>query len=111
MGTFRLGRLRRLDGGVVDVGFPTAHAVDDAQRLAHDAEVLQKLEKAFGAKLTMTVGKSDANDAGAPSVHDAEETLKRELQQKLEAHARAHPVVQKALSLFGGEVRAVRRGG
>ena len=36
--------------------------------------------------------------------------MKRELQLKLEAHAKAHPVVQKALSLFGGEVRGVRRG-
>ncbi len=108
-GTFRLGRLQKLENDVADVGFPTAHAVDDATHLATDAEILAKLEKAFGKKLSLKVGKG--SEAGAPSVHDAEETLKRELQAKLEAHAKAHPVVQKALALFGGEVRAVRRGG
>jgi DNA polymerase-3 subunit gamma/tau len=105
-GTFRLGRLKQIDGDVAEVAFPTAHAVDDATRLGGEAEILQKLERAFGKKLTLKVGKGDD---GAPSVHEAEETLKKELQARLEAHAKAHPIVQKALSLFGGEVRAVRR--
>ncbi|MDP2341347.1 MAG: DNA polymerase III subunit gamma/tau [Deltaproteobacteria bacterium] len=106
MGIFRLGRLKGVANDVVDVCFGTAHAIDEASRMATEPEVLARLEKAFGKKLKLAVLREDA---GAISLHDAEEALKRELQQKLEAHAKAHPVVQKALALFGGEVRAVRR--
>ena len=106
-GTFRLGRMKSAAANVVEVCFATAHAIDEASRIAVEPEVLARLEKAFGAPCQLKVLREDA---GAPSVHDAEEHLKRELQLKLEAHAKAHPVVQKALSLFGGEVRGVRRG-
>jgi len=105
-GTFRLGRLQSLDGDVAEVGFSTAHAVDDATALAGDPEILARLEKEWGRPLKISVRKGGE---GAPSIHEAEASLRKELQQKLEAHARSHPVVQKALALFGGEVRAVRR--
>ncbi len=108
-GTFRLGRLKRLENDVADVVFPTAHTVDDATALSNDAEILAKLEKAFGKRLKLKASKDEANSVGPPSIHDAEDALRKELQARLEAHAKAHPVVQKALSLFGGEVRAVRR--
>jgi hypothetical protein len=48
-------------------------------------------------------------DDGSPSVHEAEQQLHLELQAQLEAHAKSHPVVQKALTLFGGEVKTVKR--
>jgi hypothetical protein len=105
-GVFRMARVKAIGDDVVDLGFPNGWGVDEVTRLAGDAGVVASLERAFGVRMRFTVVKEEA---GGTSIHEAEEVLRRELQDKLEAHARAHPVVQKAVALFGGEVRAVRR--
>ncbi len=104
-GTFRMGRIKRLDDAVVEVCFKAAYTHDEANRMAESAEVKAAFQAVFaGASLLVSHG-----EEGAPSIQEAEATLKAELQQKLEAHAKSHPVVQKAVALFGGEVRAVKR--
>ena len=73
-GTFRLGRLKSVANDVVEVCFATGHAVDEATRMAVEPEVLARLEKSFGKRLKLSVLREDA---GAVSVHDAEEALRR----------------------------------
>jgi DNA polymerase-3 subunit gamma/tau len=104
-GTFRMGRPRKLGPDVVEVCFIQAFTADNARRMAESPEVGDALRASFG-DVTLKVFHADD---GSPSVHDAEQRLHAELQERLEAHARSHPVVQKALTLFGGEVKTVKR--
>ena len=104
-GTFRMGRPQSLDGGIV-VAFKAAYTADEATRMAQSPEVLTALTQVFGPAATIKVIQGDE---GPPSIQEAETRLKQEIQEQLEAHARSHPVVQKAVALFGGEVRTVKR--
>jgi DNA polymerase-3 subunit gamma/tau len=104
-GTFRMGRPQSLDGVIV-VAFKAAYTADEAARMAQSPEVLTALAQVFGPAATIKVIQGDE---GAPSIQEAETRLKQEIQEQLEAHARSHPVVQKAVALFGGEVRTVKR--
>ncbi len=105
-GVFRMVRVKHIGDGVIELASTSGWGVDEVNRLAADATVAQALTDTFGAVMRLIVAREDGVGV---SIHDAEETLRRELQEKLEAHARAHPLVQKAVALFGGEVRAVRR--
>jgi|GEM_PF-709437 len=104
-GTFRMGRPQTLDGVIV-VAFKAAYTADEAARMAQSPEVLAALLQVFGAGASLKVIQGDD---GPPSIQEAETRLKHELQAQLEAHAKSHPVVQKAVALFGGEVRTVKR--
>ena len=44
-----------------------------------------------------------------PTINEARDVATKKAQEELEQQARNHPVVQKALSLFGGEIRSVKR--
>jgi hypothetical protein len=105
-GVFRMARVKAIGDDVIDVAFSHGWGVDEVTRLATDPAIVGCLERAFGRNMRLTVAREES---GGVSIQEAEEALQRELQQKLEAHARAHPLVQKAVALFGGEVRAVRR--
>jgi DNA polymerase-3 subunit gamma/tau len=48
-------------------------------------------------------------DGAQPSPAEARQKAMDDAQKILEAHAKSHPVVEKAVALFGGQVRAVRR--
>ncbi len=63
----------------------------------------------FGPGARLEVTDAAPGDEG-PSIAEAQDTAVRALQSALEAHAREHPIVQKALTLFGGEIRGVRQG-
>lgn len=104
-GTFRMGRPQSFDGVIV-VAFKAAYTADEAARMAQSPEVLAALLQVFGASASLKVVQGDD---GPPSIQEAETRLKHELQAQLEAHAKSHPVVQKAVALFGGEVRTVKR--
>jgi hypothetical protein len=60
----------------------------------------------FGADATIVIKNEDDS---TPSIQEAEQNMHRHLQAQLEAHAKSHPVVQKAVALFGGEVKMVKR--
>ena len=104
-GTFRMGRPRRLGPDVVEICFKQQFTADNARRMAESADVKTALAALFGNAPLHIVHADD----GTPSVQEAEQLLHHELQAQLEAHARSHPVVQKALTLFGGEVKTVKR--
>jgi hypothetical protein len=104
-GTFRMGRPQSLDSVIV-VAFKAAYTADEAARMAQSPEVLAALLQVFGAGASLRVVQGDD---GPPSIQEAETRLKHELQAQLESHAKSHPVVQKAVALFGGEVRTVKR--
>ena len=100
-----MGRPQRLDDVIV-VAFKAAYTADEAARMALSPEVLTALAQVFGPAATIKVVQGDE---GPPSIQEAETRLKQDIQEQLEAHARSHPVVQKAVALFGGEVRTVKR--
>jgi hypothetical protein len=105
-GVLRMVRVKRIGDGVIELASTSGWGVDAVNRLAADATVAQALTDTFSAVMCLIVAREDGVGV---SIYDAEETLRRELQEKLEAHARSHRLVQKAVALFGGEVRAVRR--
>lgn len=104
-GTFRMGRPRRLGPDVVEVCFIQQFTADNARRMAESPEVKAALAAIFGSATLHILHADD----GGPSVQEAEQRLQAELQTQLETHAKSHPVVQKALTLFGGEVKTVKR--
>ena len=92
---------------VVEVCFPrelheraVAGALDDATLL--DAVQI------FGKGARLSVIKRPAENV-PPTLAEARHRAIKAAQDALEAHAKAHPVVERAIALFGGEVRAVRR--
>ncbi len=104
-GTFRMGKPRSL-AGPIEVVFPVAYTADEARRMANEAEVQKALATVFGADATIVIKHEDDS---TPSIQEAEQNMHRHLQAQLEAHAKSHPVVQKAVALFGGEVKMVKR--
>jgi DNA polymerase-3 subunit gamma/tau len=95
-------------GGTLEVSFARdAHA--SAIKSALDAPpVREALMHAFGADVKLIIVPTPA-DKSAPSIAEAREHALQEAQRALEAHAKSHPIVEKAVSLFGGEVRSVRK--
>ena len=103
-------RLVRVANGSVEVCFPRElHA--RALAGAVDAPVIKDaLEAAFGkgARLTIVAAPVDAGPSQV-SLAEARERALEQAQRALEQHAKSHPVVEKAVALFGGEVRQVKR--
>ena len=104
-GTFRMGKPKSL-GNPVEVVFPIAFNADEARRMAGELDVQRAVTTVFGddAKIVITQGTDDT-----PSLLEAEQAMHRSLQEQLEVHAKQHPVVQKAVALFGGEVKMINR--
>jgi DNA polymerase III subunit gamma/tau len=101
--------MRGFEAGRLEVFF-TREMHATALKSAVEAPVIKEaLGKAFGegTKLVLVAPPAEAAHA-APSIAEARERALAEAQRALEAHARSHPVVEKAVALFGGEVRAVR---
>ncbi|MEI6806649.1 MAG: hypothetical protein WCK49_09130, partial [Myxococcaceae bacterium] len=57
-------------------------------------------QQAFGTLPKVTLSES---------IHVAKETAVKREQESLEEKARNNPTIQKALSIFGGEIKAVRK--
>jgi len=103
-------RLLRTHDGAVEVFFPRElHA--RALSAAVDAPVIKDaLDAAFGkgARLVIVPPPAESSQVHV-SVAEARERALAEAQRALEQHAKSHPVVEKAVALFGGEVRQVKR--
>lgn len=99
-------------GGKVEICFlREMHAA--ALKGAVDAAVItDALAAAYGAghRLVIVAPPADPK-ALPPSLSEARDAALQEAQRALEAHAKSHPVVEKAVALFGGQVRAVRQPG
>lgn len=108
-GVFAHGRLAGIrtgeEGCRVEVAFERTLYRDDAEKHATDPAVLAALA-VFGENARLYT--ADLSEECAPSIASAQAKAAAKAQAALEAHAKAHPVVQKALSLFGGEVRSIR---
>jgi DNA polymerase-3 subunit gamma/tau len=76
-----------------------------------EAFIKSALVDAFGEGATVELVAHDAGADQPPTLADAVKKAKDDAEKALDAHARAHPVVKKAIELFGGEVRSVRRTG
>ena len=104
-GTFRMGKPRSL-AGPIEVVFAIGFNADEAKRMSVEPEVQTALKAVFGDSAVLVVSQGEER---MPSLLEAEVAMHRSLQAQLEAHAKQHPVVQKAVALFGGEVKMVRR--
>lgn len=93
------------EGNRVEVAFERLLYRDDAERHATDPAVLAALS-VFGENARLFT--AEVTEDCAPSIATAQAKAAAKAQAALEAHAKAHPVVQKAVSLFGGEVRSIR---
>ncbi len=107
-GVFRTARVKNLADDHIELTMTSEWGVDEITRSATDPMVIAALEQAFGRRPRLVAIRAET---GGVSIQEAEEALRASLQARLEEHAKAHPVVQRAVSLFGGEVRAVRRHG
>jgi DNA polymerase III subunit gamma/tau len=77
------------------------------ERGLHKDAVLQALK---GLTLSHKIVVADAvTDDASPSIVDARKRALEDAQAALVVHAKSHPVVQKTLALFGGEIRKVQR--
>ena len=94
-------------GTVVWVAFKTEMQVEISERRKDHAAVRVAL-KHFGDKVRLEVAEYEEESGAEPSIAEAQKNAQKQAIADLEEHARAHPVVQKALALFGGEVREVR---
>ncbi len=64
----------------------------------------------YGSTMEPILKKTDPDEADSVvSISEAKDLATQKAQEDLEATAKADPIVQKALSLFGGEIRAVKR--
>jgi hypothetical protein len=105
------GHVVGIDAGTVRVSFRNQTHETEARR-APDAvfvAAFADIKDALGAETLTTMEIVPFADGASPSIAGARHVALEEAQAALEVHARAHPVVQKALSLFGGEVRRVTR--
>lgn len=98
------GHVVSAEGDVIQVAFRNQTHEEEARR-APSAMIDEALKA--GAFSTFEI--VPYTDAASPSIAGARQQALEDAQAALEAHAKNHPVVQKALSLFGGEVRRVTR--
>ncbi len=70
------------------------------QEAAQDKQFQAIFQRAFGSLPKVTLSES---------IHVAKETAVKREQESLEEKARNNPTIQKALSIFGGEIKAVRK--
>ncbi len=98
-------------GDVVTIGFPSSAGVSMkmAQQDASQQAVADVCAALTGRRVRLRLVTLDGEAAQAPTVAD----LRRERDTKTERHLRdevlANPLVKEVLSVFGGEVKDVRR--
>jgi len=96
-------------GPVVTLGFKNDQHHRVARDASKDAQVKGALVRAFGDGATLEIAPVGDADDRPPTLAEAQAKALADVEKALDAHARAHPIVQRALELFGGEVRSVRR--
>jgi DNA polymerase-3 subunit gamma/tau len=96
------------EGDELRVSFSRNPHTEEVRGHAASKAVKDALANRFGAGTRLVIVEHEEGK-GAPSVAQAQRRAAEQAQADLEAHARAHPVVQAAMELFGGEVRSVRR--
>ena len=110
-GALSHARLQRVADHSVEISFAREHNAR-AIKSAVDAPVItEALAHAFGDGAKLVIVAEPAAATAGPSIADARHAALAEAQRALEAHAKSHPVVEKAVALFGGAVRAVRHRG
>jgi DNA polymerase-3 subunit gamma/tau len=103
-------RVRSVENGVVTLSYSrdihdTAAAIVLTQPWAQALLVAQ-----FGPDARIvTLPSTSSTEGVAPSIAEATQRALADAQAALEAHAKAHPVVERAVALFGGAVRQVKR--
>jgi DNA polymerase-3 subunit gamma/tau len=76
-----------------------------------DTIVKNAVVHAFGAGAVIDLVPHVEGAGQPPTLAEASKKALDDVEKALDAHARAHPVVKRAIELFGGEVRSVRRTG
>lgn len=74
-----------------------------------DASFLAAFKQFYGNNTVVEPYLSGTLTTPRETVHEANESATQRAQATLEEETRNHPVVKKALALFGGEIRAVKK--
>ncbi len=105
-----IGRLVRVDGHVVTIGFPKQATVARGMIEKPDniAVLTSMCERLSGQTLRLRVAELTEADPQGHTVAELRVSKEKEQKQVLFERARAHPVVKQALEIFGAELAEVR---
>jgi DNA polymerase III subunit gamma/tau len=104
-GLFLLAQMVR-DGSALALHFELDLHKQQAQAAWQQPSLAQAWSKLFAATPAFVTG---LVAGGPPTAAQAQQRALDDAEAALQEHARQHPVVQKAMALFGGEVKSVRR--
>jgi DNA polymerase-3 subunit gamma/tau len=93
---------------IVRVHFMQQLHYERVTKASQNPRLLKPLESIFGSGARLELSLGDSEDNHKLTINEARGVAKTEAQQALEAEAAAHPVVQRAIALFGGDIRSVR---
>ena len=106
-----MGRLVKIDGGLVTLGFAKQATV--ARSMLEKEDNLRALsalgERLYGCALRIRIVEVAEHDPGsAPTMKQVRVAKEQEQRLILTQQAKAHPLVKQALEMFGGELAEVR---
>jgi DNA polymerase-3 subunit gamma/tau len=97
------------DGNAFRLFFKQSLHRKQAQDMVDAPALADALKSAAGAEAKVEISDDDGSPDAAMSIVQARQEALERAEAALSAHARENPTVQRALELFGGEVREVRR--
>ncbi len=105
-----IGRLVRVDGHVVTIGFPKQATVARGMIEKPDniAVLTSMCERLSGQTLRLRVVELTEADFQGHTMAELRVSKEKEQKQVLFERAQAHPVVKQALEIFGAELAEVR---
>ncbi len=105
-----IGRLVRVDGHVVTIGFPKQATVARGMIEKPDniAVLTSMCERLSGQTLRLRVVELTEADPQGHTMAELRVSKEKEQKQVLFERAQAHPVVKQALEIFGAELAEVR---
>jgi DNA polymerase-3 subunit gamma/tau len=104
------GSLIRQELPLLEIGFPTGsfhlEQIRDAETLA---VLTENASEYFAQPVTIRIVPIDSRDGQAPpSLLEERKTQESDRKKRLREDALAHPMVQKVVAVFEGEIRDVR---
>ncbi|RMH05521.1 MAG: DNA polymerase III subunit gamma/tau [Nitrospirae bacterium] len=112
IGSFlEMGRLVKLDGQEVVIGFPKTATVaySRLQKEANRQVVARVFEQVVGRSTSVRVIEIAEGHMPGPTIGQARQQQRLTEERRLLEEARAHPLVKQAMEMFGGEVITASR--
>ncbi len=102
------GRILNFDLPVMEIGFPAGSFHLEQMKDSETMEALQALAGNFFHRVvTLRITAAEKDRKASPSLLEERKTRETDRRKRLREDALAHPLVQKSLEIFGGEVQEV----